>query len=178
MKRGAELKRKGLSRRAGAANDFHADREQRLAERAERAMTHAKATSHLVTTKSVVLMVPATPGIAIVKTDALESVAYRKAVAALPCQWCGISGYSQHAHLNFGKGLNQKTDDRTGFPLCCTRPGVEGCHMAYDQYRLIEVGGREAHREYGQEWGRITRHTIEQAGQWPAKLPKWEDVQS
>ncbi|WP_347656440.1 LysR family transcriptional regulator, partial [Comamonas thiooxydans] len=39
-------------------------------------------------------------------------------------------GYSQHAHLNYGKGLGLKTDDRTGFPLCCSRPGIEGCHVA------------------------------------------------
>ena len=177
MKARNPMKRTGFKRNA-LAPAAPQNREQRLAERAQRSMSAAKATTHLATTKSVVVMGSATSGIAILKTDALESVAYRKVVAALPCQWCGISGYSQHAHLNLGKGLGLKTDDRTGFPLCCTRPGVEGCHMAYDQYRLIEVGGREAHREYGQEWGRITRHTIEQAGQWPKNLPMWQERES
>ena len=88
---------------------------------------------------------------------------------------CGIHGYSQHAHLNLGKGFALKTDDRTGFPLCCARPGIEGCHVAYDNYRLVE-GGREGHRAYGQEWGRITRHTILESGQWPQRLPLWSET--
>ena len=92
--------------------------------------------------------------------------------ATAPLNTCG---YSQHAHLNLGKGMGMKTDDRTGFPLCCTRPDIEGCHVAYDQYRLVD-GGREAHRDYGLEWGRITRHTILESGQWPQRLPLWSET--
>ena len=112
-------------------------------------------------------------GIVIAKENAVESEPYRRLVAQLPCLWCGISGYSQHAHLNMGKGMGLKTDDRTGFPLCCSRPGIEGCHVAYDQYRLLESGGREAHREYGIEAGRFTRDQILKAGLWPKKVPLW-----
>lgn len=149
------------------------DREERLAQRAARAMNSARATAGMACI-STVAMGPAT-GQAQPKQDIQTSEAYRRAVAALPCIWCGIADYSQHAHLNLGKGFALKTDDRTGFPLCCTRPGIEGCHVAYDQYRLVD-GGREAHRDYGLEWGRITRHTILESGQWPQRLPLWSET--
>lgn len=168
MNRGAGFGRPGVGAGAHAES---IDREARLAERAARAMASAHATAGMAA-RSVVAGA-GTTGIAINKEAAQTCEAYRRAVSALSCMWCGIAGYSQHAHLNLGKGLGLKTDDRTGFPLCCTRPGVEGCHVAYDQYRLIESGGREAHREYGKEWGRITRHTILSSGNWPARLPHW-----
>ncbi|WP_218243234.1 hypothetical protein [Comamonas fluminis] len=148
-------------------------REQRLAERAARQLAAARATADLITVKSRVVMGPAATGIVIEKDNAVESEPYRRLVAQLPCLWCGVEGYSQHAHLNYGKGLGMKTDDRTGFPLCCSRPGIEGCHVAYDQYRLLESGGREAHREYGLEAGRFTREQILNAGLWPRRLPLW-----
>lgn len=148
-------------------------REQRLAERAERQLESARATAGMVSTNVVMSSGPGATDIAIVKECAVESEPYRRLVAQLPCLWCGISGYSQHAHLNMGKGLGLKTDDRTGFPLCCSRPGIEGCHVAYDNYRLLESGGREAHREYGIEAGRFTRDQILKAGLWPKKVPLW-----
>jgi hypothetical protein len=49
--------------------------------------------------------------------------------------------------------------------------------VAYDNYRLLRVGGREAHREYGIEAGRFTREQILKAGLWPKKLPLWQDPQ-
>ena len=148
------------------------DREERLAQRAARAMDSARATAGLACTSTVVM--GTATGQAQPKQDIQTSEAYRRAVAALPCIWCGIAGYSQHAHLNLGKGFALKTDDRTGFPLCCTRPGIEGCHVAYDNYRLVE-GGRDGHRAYGLEWGRITRHTVFESGQWPQRLPLWSE---
>jgi hypothetical protein len=158
-----------------AAGVGQQDREARLAERAQRQLASAQATAGMTTASAIVVPGAGTTGTAIEKEDVRTSEAYRRAVAQLPCMWCGISGHSQHAHLNLGKGMGLKTDDRTGFPLCCTRPGIEGCHVAYDQYRLIEGGGREAHRTYGLEWGRITRDTIFTSGQWPKNLPKWAD---
>jgi len=140
---------RGFGRRPAAAPAQ--DREERLAQRAARAMDSARATAGMACT-SIVVMGGASTGLAVPKAEILECEAYRRAVAALPCIWCGIAGYSQHAHLNLGKGFALKTDDRTGFPLCCTRPDIEGCHVAYDQYRLVD-GGREAHRDYGLEWG-------------------------
>ncbi|WP_149357197.1 hypothetical protein [Comamonas testosteroni] len=149
-------------------------REQRLADRAARQIESALATASLVPENVTMAPGAGTTGIVVLKEHAIESEPYRRLVAELPCFWCGISGYSQHAHLNYGKGLGMKTDDRTGFPLCCSRPGVEGCHVAYDNYRLLESGGREAHREYGIEAGRFTREQILKAGLWPKKLPLWQ----
>jgi hypothetical protein len=73
-----------------------------------------------------------------------------KRVAALPCACCGIDGYSQAAHSNRhqdGKGLGLKADYRATFPLCCTRPGVVGCHVEHDQLigmTRAEADGRTA----------------------------------
>lgn len=61
-----------------------------------------------------------------------RSEAYRRYVASHPCFCCGIAGFSQCAHQNFGKGLSSKTDDALSFPLCCTRPGHMGCHAMFD----------------------------------------------
>ena len=109
------------------------------------------------------------------KSTPLRSEAYRRAVAAMPCIHCGIAGHSQHAHANEGKGMGAKTDDRTGFPLCAARPGAEGCHTAFDQYRLLP-GGRDAHVAAGRAWGARTRAEVERAGKWPARLPRWQDT--
>lgn len=148
-------------------------REQRLQERAQRQLESARATAEMVPANVVMVPGAGATGIAVRKEKAIESEPYRRLVAQLPCMWCGIEGYSQHAHLNYGKGLGMKTDDRTGFPLCCSRPGIEGCHVAYDNYRLLESGGRDAHREYGLEAGRFTREQVLKAGLWPVSLPRW-----
>lgn len=155
----------GRARPAAAAGTYQAGRDQRLAARAARAMGE-------VTPRASVMACSSAPAAPVPKAELLESKPYRRAVATLPCMWCGLQGSSQHAHLNLGKGLGLKTDDRTGFPLCATRPGVEGCHTAYDQGRLVP-GGRDGHRAYGLEWGRITRATILESGQWPPRLPLW-----
>lgn len=81
-----------------------------------------------------------------------QSEALRRAVSTLPCAKCGIEGYSQAAHSNLwehGKGRGMKSDDRFVFPLCCTRPGVLGCHAEHDQ--LIGVTAEEA-EENTKKW--------------------------
>ena len=116
---------------------------------------------------------PATGHATALKKDApARSEAYRRIVAAMPCIHCGIAGYSQHAHANAGKGKGIKTDDRMGFPLCAARPGVEGCHAAFDQYRLLP-GGRDEHAEAGERWAERTRAAVLEAGVWPNRLPRW-----
>ena len=143
------------------------DRDQRLLERAARMAAQACPRSAVVAT--VTGMAPP-----VHKDNPLRSEAFRRAVAGLACAHCGIQGYSQHAHSNEGKGVGLKTDDRTGFPLCCTRPGIEGCHVAFDQYRLLP-GGREAHRAAARTWAANTRAEIQRLGQWPARLPLWTE---
>lgn len=148
-------------------------REARLEERAARQIESARATASLVPVNITMAPGAGSTCIVVPKEVVVESEPYRRLVAQLPCMWCGISGYSQHAHLNYGKGLGMKTCDLTGFPLCCSRPGIEGCHVAYDNYRLLESGGREAHREYGLEAGRFTRDQIWKAGLWPRGVPRF-----
>ncbi|TYK74346.1 hypothetical protein FSY45_19485 [Comamonas sp. Z1] len=108
--------------------------------------------------------------VAVPKEDAIEYEPYRRLVAKLPCMFCGIEGYSQHAHENENKGKGLKLDDRRAMALCCTRPGIEGCHVAFDQYRLLP-GGRDAHVEQGKLWSAQTRQQLRREGRWPAKLP-------
>lgn len=112
------------------------------------------------------------PTSAIEKENPLRSEAYRRLVAAMPCAHCGKGSRSQHAHENFMKGKCLKLDDRRGMPLCCDEPGLEGCHMKFDSYRLLP-GGREAHIEQGRIWAAQTRAQIQAAGLWPANLPLW-----
>ena len=111
---------------------------------------------------------------AVPKEAPARSESYRRAVAALPCIHCGIAGHSQHAHANAGKGLGLKTDDRAGFPLCAPRPGIEGCHARFDQYRLLP-GGRDEQAEAGERWAERTRAAVLEAGVWPDRLPRWGD---
>lgn len=66
------------------------------------------------------------------KVPVWRSEPYRRYVAAQECFACGIEGFSQHAHENTGKGMGMKVGDDRGFPLCCARPGMMGCHMQHD----------------------------------------------
>jgi len=107
------------------------------------------------------------------KTEPVRSEPYRRLVAAMPCKACGIQGYSQAAHLP-PEGKGTKQDDRLIFPLCCTRPGVPGCHADYDQYRMFT---RAVAMDVGQAWAADTRRAIVAAGQWPDTLPAYEPKQ-
>jgi len=112
-----------------------------------------------------------TSGIAIEKENAVYSEPYRRLVAALPCAACKVEGHSQAAHQPpTGKG--RKEDDRACFPLCCTRPGVVGCHVEFDQYRLVPG---PAMREQARTWGRQTRAEIRNSGNWPASV-EWSEA--
>ena len=104
------------------------------------------------------------------KESAVRSEPYRRLVASLPCIKCGVHGYSQAAHPPpTGKGI--KEDDRECFPLCCTRMGVTGCHVEFDQYRQIP---RDRMREVAGNWAAATRGLILGMGMWPKKLPHYE----
>ena len=151
-------------------SQLDAAREQRLAERAARQMACATPSPDNVTMAANDQMF-AEP---IEKENPLRNEPYRRLVAAGACKSCRIEGYSQHAHENEGKGKGLKLDDRRAMALCCTRPGVEGCHVKFDEYRLLP-GGREAHAEQGRIWAAETRREIEESGQWPIELPKMKE---
>lgn len=132
-----------------------------------------KRSSTAIRTRAVLTRVTAAPAAAIPKDAPVRSESYRRAVAGLPCKVCGIVGYSQAAHPNTGKGAGIKTDDRLCFPLCCDRPGVQGCHPKFDQHAMYTKAARRAMEP---AWAADTRRRIESMGQWPANLPKLEDA--
>lgn len=110
------------------------------------------------------------------KSQPVRSEEYRRLVAFLPCDWCGVYGLSQAAHPNTGKGAAMKTDDRLCFPLCADTPLRRGCHSLFDQGALMS---KEARRDYEPEAGKRTRDTINSMGLWPASLPQWpEDIEA
>lgn len=107
------------------------------------------------------------------KEAVIQHVGYLRLVAAGACKNCGIAGYSQAAHPNEGKGMGIKTDCRRAFPLCCDRPGVRGCHGAFDQAAMF---GKAARRLIEDAWGADTRRRILAAGEWPKSLPFWSET--
>ena len=189
MRRSAFKSTAGERIRAQAAI-YQSNREQRLANRAlaaikiaaeEKARKSASNRTQIFTSKARTATIEVAK-IAVLgprpKQAPVRSEAYRRAVASMPCASCGIEGFSQHAHENDGKGKAQKLDDRRAMPLCCTRLDSEGCHVRFDQYRLLP-GGRQAHIDAGRRWARETRQKIAETGNWPAKVPAWgEDVKS
>ena len=107
------------------------------------------------------------------KTEAIRSEPYRRLVAAMPCKACGIQGYSQAAHLPpDGKGVKQ--DDRLIFALCCDRPGKQGCHPKFDQYKLYP---HSVALTVGMAWAMDTMRAVTAAGNWPKNLPIYETNQ-
>jgi hypothetical protein len=83
------------------------------------------------------------------KVPPLRSESYRRWVASLPCFVCGIEGWSQAAHPNYGRGLGQKTCDSKCFPLCSTRPGHMGHHYEHDNLiGMSREDRREAEAKY------------------------------
>ncbi|OUM00582.1 hypothetical protein A8M77_21100 [Variovorax sp. JS1663] len=122
--------------------------------------------------RAAVLADCAGPAQPVPKVVPVEHEGYRRLVAALPCKHCGLVGYSQAAHPNMNKGAGTKTDDRLCFPLCCDRPGVVGCHVAFDQKALFT---KEARRLVEAAWGADTRRQILAAGNWPTDLPLWSE---
>lgn len=165
MMRRTPMKRTPM-KRAAPATKSHSNQAAALT---SQALTAIKTRAPL---RASTYAAPTEPAAPIAKAAPVRSEKYRRAVASLPCAACGIYGYSQHAHGNEGKGMGLKTDDRTGVPLCCARPGEEGCHTKFDQYRLLP-GGREAHREAMRTWGAQTRVTLHSLGLWPKNLPHW-----
>ncbi len=136
------------------------------------AMDVVRPPAKLTTRTLAVMSVVSGRAEAIPKDGAVRSEEYRRLVAQLPCKHCGVHGHSQAAHPNTGKGAGLKTDDRLCFPLCCDRPGVQGCHPKFDQHALYS---RAARREIEPAWAADTRRQITAMGLWPANLPRIED---
>lgn len=77
------------------------------------------------------------------KQPAFRSEDLRRAVAYLPCVFCGVVGHTQAAHiggLGEGKGGALKVPDSRVAALCSDRLGVVGCHTKFDQRTLLVEG--------------------------------------
>ena len=83
------------------------------------------------------------------KVKPVRSESYRRYVASHDCFGCGISGWSQCAHDNYGKGMGWKVCDLRSFPLCGPRYGLIGCHQQFD----LCIGiNRAERRELGEKY--------------------------
>lgn len=101
----------------------------------------------------------------IAKEEPLRSESYRRYVASYPCFACGIEGFSQCAHPNYGKGLGLKTSDADTFPLCGPHNGLIGCHQQHDLcIDMTRAMRREAEVKYTARM------------QWLAKADGWTEV--
>ena len=107
------------------------------------------------------------------KENVIRSEPYRRLVASYPCKACGIAGFSQAAHPSTGRGGGMKTDDRRCFPLCCARPGVMGCHAAFDQGAMFT---KTVRRMVEDAWGADTRKQIAADNKWPKNLQMMEEI--
>ena len=105
------------------------------------------------------------------KEPPLRSEKYRRLVATLPCARCGVEGFSNAAHADFGKGGHIKSSDLTCYPACVSRPGVRGCHDIIGASGAIPQAMR---RELEIEYAARTRKTILESGKWPADVPQLE----
>lgn len=146
--------------RASATPKTEQEREQRLIDKAQRAMNS-------VVPRAANMGSSTTAAAPIPKAAPVRSEAYRRAVATLPCAICGVPGYSQAAHANQGKGMGMKACDLTCFPACGPRPGEQGCHAALDQGALFMKAVR---RELEPVWAADTMRKLWEMGLVPDSL--------
>ena len=105
------------------------------------------------------------------KEKPLRSEKHRRVIASMSCCMCGMDGYTQAAHANFGKGMGQKACDSLTFPLChwCHQFLDQGGKLLKDDRRLLEISYVNSTRDL-----LIRRHqwpdAIEEAYQ---KAKKW-----
>lgn len=90
------------------------------------------------------------------KRDTFRSVAWRKAVASLPCIHCGREEYIQAAHVNHReKGMGIKAPDCWTVPLCAV------CHAEFDQGKSYT---KQQRRELMDEWVILTIRDLAEKG--------------
>jgi hypothetical protein len=90
------------------------------------------------------------------KAVIVRSKPYLRWVASLACAGCGIEGFSQAAHANYGKGMAMKTCDTRTFPLCGPHWGRIGCHAEHDlRIDMTRDDGREREDRYTSQTRRL-----------------------
>lgn len=83
------------------------------------------------------------------KATRVRSESYRRWVATLPCIACGIEGWTQVAHANYGKGMSMKVCDLLTFPACGPHWGMPGCHWQIDNtFQMTKEDRRELEARY------------------------------
>lgn len=103
----------------------------------------------------------------VLKGEPLRSETYRRLVASMPCAMCGRPGPSAACHLNNGKGLSLKTDDRLCWPGCQDAAARIGCHSKVDASGME----RELRRRLEAQLVLQTLETIILNDRWPADVP-------
>jgi len=94
----------------------------------------------------------------IAKENPLRSVRHRRVIASLGCSMCGMEGFTQAAHVNYGKSIGQKACDSLTFPMC------QWCHQFLDQSgKLSKVARRNLEASYVNR----TRSLLIRRGMWP-----------
>lgn len=101
----------------------------------------------------------------VVKEGAVQHEGYMSIVRQMPCAHCGAPAPSQFCHADMDKGIGIKTDCRRGFPGCPT------CHALLGSSGKIP---RALRRELEAQYGARTREKVWESGQWPKRLPRWQ----
>lgn len=129
------MKRTAFARKP-APLDILADRRQREQERNARMRAMLDAVALAPPRRPSVMALAQAPAAPCPKEDRHSSEAWRRAVAEIPCVFCGKP--AQAAHRNLGKGLALKTDD------CLTAALCPACHGEIDQGKTLTREQRRA----------------------------------
>ena len=95
------------------------------------------------------------------KSRPLRSRKHLMTVASMSCAQCGMEGFTQAAHANFGKGMAIKACDSQTFPLCTH------CHTWLDQSGEMN---KEARRNFEASMVCKTRELLIRRCLWPEQV--------
>jgi hypothetical protein len=108
----------------------------------------------------------------LVKSMPLQHAGYMDLVRSMACYRCRHRPRSQFCHRDEGKGGGLKTDCREGWPGCGPHDGMPGCHWYVGTSGNLPKAQRRA---FELEAGAATRAAVIASGQWPKRLPLWEE---
>ena len=100
------------------------------------------------------------------KFNYFRSKKHLKNVSSIPCQHCGLDGYTQAAHSNqliHGKGRGIKASDEYTAALCLK------CHYELDQGNILS---KEERVEMWDNAHKKTVTELKRLGMWPNELNK------
>lgn len=108
------------------------------------------------------------------KQNQIQHAGYMALVRLLPCDRCGFyrKGLIQFCHADETKGMAIKSDCRLGWPGCGPHDGLPGCHWLVGTSGQLSKAERRA---FERKAGKDTREKVIAIGQWPKRLPKWDE---